>query len=270
MINNQKNEFGYISKLLLVSAILIFLNSCIPQVGGKASGGNESFEQKFGNQVKGLGEQRLDKQAKEADFKNYRSPDEQKNFKGINSLENSFPYPEITNFGEPSTKIFFPDTETYEQGQQINPANQLSPDIFDISYNTALNPPFKKLGQEFDAIDVPSADIYGISSGSSDKSYLLASHDSIYNSISKIKAQKGVNFQIVDEELNRNIHNQDYLSDRKKENVENEVILSLDNNQFKRPLNRIAIRTKIHSNKSKKVITRRKPKRKIIEVEVPC
>lgn len=166
-----------------------FLFSC--RANPKISN-NEFFESKYKEQVVKVNSDRIpQKQPSEQEFRNYQLPSEQLNADNFDYNENKVNYEDIMHFAEQrNPKKYLPDIEVYEQNHGNNPSDYLPPNIFEISYNLELNPPFRKIGMEFDLIDIPDSDAYGIHTATSEKSYLLPDKDSLQTSIALIKSQR--------------------------------------------------------------------------------
>lgn len=103
--------------------------------------------------------------------------------KQISNESNSFDYVDISYIGAKKQEKFYPDYETYELGKYSNPSNAFSPKIFEIGYNTYLNKPFSISGVEFDYIEIPELDSYGVKSSSGDKNYTLVPIQSLQEAI---------------------------------------------------------------------------------------
>lgn len=101
-----------------------------------------------------------------------------------------YPYFDVRKFGQTLPKVHLPDMAIYDQTRFQNPSNQLPPDIFEVTYETRLYPPFKYQGARFDSIHIPRKDIYGVETTMTNKDYLLAGNDSVQNSIENIKRNK--------------------------------------------------------------------------------
>jgi len=150
---------------------------------------NENFQKKFGNKIQAIKDDRslnqpAEKQNIATDVNNFISPESQ--FDTGDNISNSFDYVDISYLGSPNPKQFFPSYETYQQGFLNNPDQQLSPKIFEISYNTFVNPPFNNLGEEFDYINIPTVDAFGVRSSSANKNYTLVPIKSLETAISQI------------------------------------------------------------------------------------
>jgi len=186
LFNNFKSFFFGFS-------ILISISSCSNGVDNNYFSGseiNENFQQKYGKQIIDINSERgIDKNQTNdklylTDQKNLVTPEDQ--FTGGDNISNSFDYVDKSYFGSPTPKQIFPNYETYQQGSFANPNQTLSPKIFEISYNTFLNPPFNNLGEEFDYIEIPDVDAFGVNSSSSNKNYTLIPINSLEKSINQI------------------------------------------------------------------------------------
>jgi hypothetical protein len=80
--------------------------------------------------------------------------------------------------------------ENYQMDPALAKSNKLPDDMFQISYNTELYPPFRIIGSEFDAIKIPKTDAYGVNTEVTNKSYLLVEASSIQKSVNQINAQR--------------------------------------------------------------------------------
>jgi hypothetical protein len=103
--------------------------------------------------------------------------------------QNPYGYTEVTKFGEKTEQNYFLNGESYEQ-TTFNPAGPLPPDLFDITYNLGLYPPFQRRGMEFDAISIPLFDVYGVKTALSDKTYLIGGNDALQRNIDQITSQQ--------------------------------------------------------------------------------
>lgn len=157
---------------------------------------NDVFEKKFGNEIAKIKNERKLQEANAQNgdplnpknANNFFSP----NFQYDNSQDksNSFNYVDISYLGSQQPKQHFPDYETYQQGATSMPNNGLSPRVFEISYNTYLNPPFSNSGEEFDVIDIPEVDSFGVRSSSNNKNYTLVPIESVRNAVKTINDSK--------------------------------------------------------------------------------
>ena len=96
----------------------------------------------------------------------------------------------MAKFGQDLPKNYFPNHETYEQARARKDLNFLPENVFEVSYDTNLNPSFSKFGAEFDAIAIPPYDVYGVKTKLENKPYLLAGNKFLQNSIDQISSQK--------------------------------------------------------------------------------
>jgi hypothetical protein len=190
-------------KITLIFIAIFFTSSCLSPketnffVGDEI---NENFQKKFGDKVQAIKVDRsLDQTAKKPDIvidvNNFTLPESQ--YDTGDNISNSFDYVDISYLGSPNPKQFFPSYETYQQGFLNNPDQVLSPKIFEISYNTFINPPFNNLGEEFDYINIPEVDAFGVRSSSANKNYTLVPIQSLETAISQInnsRSQEDIEF----------------------------------------------------------------------------
>ena len=151
---------------------------------------NKQFKKKYNKQIKEINKERDNPQKKDPLTKNIDqllNPPEQDN--NFSSKANSFDYVGINHFGS-NQKKYFPDYETYEQSKFSGPESRFSPKIFEIGYNTYLNQPFAVSGVEFDFIEIPEYDSFGIKSSSSNKNYTLVPIQSLQEAIKTINQAK--------------------------------------------------------------------------------
>lgn len=78
---------------------------------------------------------------------------------------------------------FSPDQQTLAAGNASDQKNKLPDDMFDLTYNLGVHPPFVVSGIEFDKIEIPERDYYGIASTLNDKRYLLAGNQILQKNI---------------------------------------------------------------------------------------
>ncbi len=150
---------------------------------------NKIFEKKYGAEVLKIQAERTP--PKEKPQMMHSSPPSAAEVQEILARDQDFyPYVDIAKFGEKFPQSYAPNAETYEQLRAANPSNSLPPNIFEVTYNTALYPPFQRIGAEFDTIQVPVADVYGVKTAMSDKAYLLAGGDAMKRSIDLINNEK--------------------------------------------------------------------------------
>lgn len=178
--------------------VLLFLSSCLKTSDVNFFAGeeiNKNFEKKFGPQIEeikmGRAIEEFDQGPEALNPKNANnlfSPENQ--FENGNNISNSFDYVDKSYFGSPQPKQFFPSYETYQHGLNNNPNQGLSPKIFEISYNIFLNPPFNNLGEEFDYINIPKIDAFGVRSSSNNKNYTLVPIKSLEKAIAQINKSR--------------------------------------------------------------------------------
>ena len=160
------------------SLIIISLTSC--QLISEQSPLNRKFKKQYSSDIKKINESRNAQATPKEDLAKLLTPTLQDN--NDSDGANSFDYVGMSHFGS-NQKKYFPDYETYEQGKFSNPSDQFSPKIFEIGYNTYLNQPFTKSGVEFDFIEIPEFDSFGIKSSPANKNYTLIPIRSLQDSI---------------------------------------------------------------------------------------
>lgn len=101
-----------------------------------------------------------------------------------------YPYVDIANLGDKVPQIHLPNAEFYGQEKGKNPSNTPPADMFEITYNTKLSPPFRRRGAEFDVIKIPPYDVYGVKTAMSEKTYLLPGGQDMQQAVDLIEVQK--------------------------------------------------------------------------------
>lgn len=167
------------------SLIIISLTSC--QLISEQSPLNRKFKKQYSSDIKKINESRNAQATPKEDLAKLLTPTLQDN--NDSDGANSFDYVGMSHFGS-NQKKYFPDYETYEQGKFSNPSDQFSPKIFEIGYNTYLNQPFTRSGVEFDFIEIPESDSFGIKSSPANKNYTLIPIRSLQDSIDIINKSK--------------------------------------------------------------------------------
>lgn len=150
---------------------------------------NDLFKQKYLEDVKKINQQRTPDKKTENETMYSTPPTPDEVIKDIANKVEYYPYVDIAKIGD-SPQTILPNRETYDQPRAISSGNSLSPNIFDLNYNVALYPPFHRIGVEFDAINIPKLDAYGVSTELGEKSYLLAGNDSLQRSVDSINNNK--------------------------------------------------------------------------------
>lgn len=162
--------------------LLLFIFSC-----SSVSDVNDSFRKKYSRRVEEIKSTRIEPKREKNEVMYSPAPTED----DIRSnSDNYYSYVDISKLGEKAAQNNLPSGETYEQLKAGNPSNSLPPDIFEVTYNTALHPPFQRIGVEFDTIRVPESDVYGVTTKMSDKAYLLVGGDAMQNTVDLINSHK--------------------------------------------------------------------------------
>jgi hypothetical protein len=151
---------------------------------------NEAFEKKYGKEIKKIKVARAPIKESNQQVVFITPPTEEEITASIAAESDYYPYVDVSKFGEKMPQHYLPNAETYEQTKANNPANSLPSNMFEIAYNTTLYPAFRKTGTEFDRIEIPPTDVYGVKTEMSEKPYLLAGVDSLQKAIDQVSAEK--------------------------------------------------------------------------------
>lgn len=150
---------------------------------------NEEFNKKYHKEVTKYREKRTVPESVKNQSIISRPPTKEEIEAAVrNSSDQSYyAYVNVSEFGEDQTpKQHFPDGEVYELTKANNPSNKLPPNMFKITYYTRVHSPFRYSGAEFDAIDIPKRDAYGVNTRLSKKTYLLAGRNSLQKNVDNI------------------------------------------------------------------------------------
>ncbi len=166
--------------------LIFFLFSCssAPQTA------NSNFSKKYGKDVEKIRQERMppiplssDQQEKSRQKTEVDWRDQLSNNGGEN-----YAYMDSSQFNEKNPpQEFLPNAQVYQNAQNIR---TLPDDMFIVTYNTDLYPPFVKYGVEFDNIEIPQKDSYGVETAMSNKVYMLAGNESLQKNIDKINEQR--------------------------------------------------------------------------------
>jgi hypothetical protein len=151
-------------KSFLLKSFFIYLSFAIASCKSTDSA-NQDFEEKFAKEIALINAKRM---------QDSKSPENNAN----NSKLKKRP------------QEFLPNVQTLGVGRAAGAQNQLPKDMFIIRYATNPHPPFTSTGIEFDAIEVPRYDAFGIASNLADKQYLLTGNNALQKNIDKIEARR--------------------------------------------------------------------------------
>lgn len=161
--------------------MLLILSSCI----GFKEDINEGFNKKYGEQVRQF---RGDAKPGEANRNIISGSSTVPSQVEIMKAEGDYhPYVGVTKFGEQPPAI--ETAETYDLSQTIASAG-LPADVFDLNYNLAIHPPFRRIGIEFDNIRIPRVDAYGVTTAIADKTYLTPGNKALQSSVDNMMASR--------------------------------------------------------------------------------
>ena len=163
--------------------------SCTPLQTVDIDQPNEDFSKRFGSQIETIKAARVpqgDIPGKQVMYSAAPTPDQI----ARETAGDYYPYVDITKFGERIPQSYLPTAEYYGQARANDPSNALPQNIFDITYNTALYPQFRRIGAEFDVIKIPPQDAYGVQTAMSDKTYLLPGRAAMMKAVDLIEDEK--------------------------------------------------------------------------------
>jgi len=175
----------------LLCALLLFLSSCTWSSSKKVNAYNAVFDKKYGKEVEKIRATRAPTQQISKEVTKIQPPT-QDEMRLINNKagDNYYAYTDVSKFGGKEPQNYLPNGEFYEATRNNNPSNTLPQNMFKVSYNTTLHPPFRRFGVEFDRIAIPASDVYGVQTEMSEKSYLLAGNNSLQKNVDQINAEK--------------------------------------------------------------------------------
>ena len=175
----------------LLCALLLLTSSCTWSSSKEVNVYNAVFDKKYGKEVDKIRATRAPTQEINKEITTIQPPTEDE-MRAINNKagNNYYAYTDVSKFGEKGPQNYLPNGEFYEASRNNNPSNTLPPNMFQVSYNTTLHPPFRRFGVEFDRIVIPASDVYGVKTEMSEKSYVLAGNNSLQKNVDQINAEK--------------------------------------------------------------------------------
>lgn len=153
---------------------------------------NELFEEKYALDIQSIKQRRtLAQNPIQQNSVMFSAPPTQEEVARLSASGGYYPYYDVTKFGEKPTNNYLPNSEVY-QPEGVKNAVKIPPDMFYITYKTDLHPKFRRVGVEFDAIQIPPKDAYGVTTEMSQKHYLLAGNNSLQRSVDEINNTRSV------------------------------------------------------------------------------
>ncbi len=157
---------------------------------------NAEFERKFSSDVSKINAARLPPaplaQPDEAPLPKFQSQNAANKFASPNELlgvsgaaQYSSANVDTAKFSLKQIEDFSPDAQSLAAAKAAG-QNKLPDDMFDLTYNLGLSPPFVASGLEFDMIKIPDRDHYGVASTLNKKRYLLAGNQVLQKNIDEI------------------------------------------------------------------------------------
>jgi hypothetical protein len=181
----QKN----LSRNIFLASFVFCLFGCFGKPGV-----NDVFEKKYGKEIEKISLQRTppktsSKNDSKLNFETPVAPIFNDPARSVNSAyEQYYANVDAEEYAGTQPRNFFPDAGVYSQGK--NAPGSLPQNMFDIIYHTRLSPPFRRSGFEFDLINIPPRDAYGVVTAMSEKEYLLVGNASLQKNIDKIHSDK--------------------------------------------------------------------------------
>lgn len=154
---------------------------------------NSAFQKKYGKEVKKIADSRVPPKTsqKKDDKLDFASPQDEymKQQSPISSdYEQYYASVDPDEYASTPPRNFLPNGEVYEQAKSA--PESLPKNIFNISYRTALSPAFRKSGVDFDLINIPPQDSYGVITAMSEKEYFLVGNNSLQKNIDYINKSR--------------------------------------------------------------------------------
>jgi hypothetical protein len=171
-------------KNTLFFLLLISLNSCYSNLTST----NDIFVKKYGKKVKEINQDRVNIDGN-SKYINSSPPDNQEISDYFSLQKKSQNYVPIYNIGE-NAKHHFPDQSTLDNFSTNNPDNGIPTDIFEVSYQNPIYPPYRAIGSEFDMIYIPETDAFGNSTQNNQKEYKVINSNDLQQAITQIKNEK--------------------------------------------------------------------------------
>lgn len=171
---------------ILLTAFLVFTSSC------SSKNSNTLFQKRYGKEAKKINFERIpSKEVKnEVISSSPPSAEELAQIDNSGHRENRYTYVDVDKMGYESVKKFLPDGDYYEQMKIYNPSNSLPSEMFEVSYNTDLYSGFRKVGAEFDKINIPKSDAHGVATSMSEKPYFLVGNSSLQKNIDQVNSTR--------------------------------------------------------------------------------
>ncbi len=139
---------------------------------------NKTFSGRYGKDIEGIKASRIDPSAVKLDTNT--------------KLEFTAPIDQdVARYS--NTNIAVPEYYTTQQfSNQLVASSrfQFPAEMFENNYTPPISSPFRRIGAEFDAIDVPTQDAYGVKAGISDKEYLSVSRKLLQKNVDQINKER--------------------------------------------------------------------------------
>lgn len=169
--------------------LLFSLASCASNPPNLGIPGN-IFWKKYGKEIEVIKEERRPIKKEKTEKIDLLPPTRGEIIKSTAEKVEYYPYVDIAQLGDKPKNTPLPNRETYEKSNAIIPPGSVLKNIFVVRYNLALHPPFHRIGAEFDEINIPKSDAFGVATELAGKTYLLVGNSSLQRAIDLVNSQK--------------------------------------------------------------------------------
>lgn len=153
---------------------------------------NTIFQEKYGKEIETINASRTlpivapQDLNKKLDFSPYVPEDKTSQVdERYLSHEQYYANADAVEYGSRGARETFPNQDMLVQAKN---SETLPENMFQISYYTQPSQPFKRMGSEFDHIEIPQKDAYGIVTAASHKQYFLVGNKSLQQNVDHIKS----------------------------------------------------------------------------------
>jgi hypothetical protein len=193
-------------RLKIILLILFALSCCYPYKN-QAKIGNKNFKKKYGNDAKIINADRKPKKKSDTIATAFETPYQQHYFPQDDDERTLDYYIGSVYFGQPFPYRSQPYYEDYNTDNFSN-----NPDkMFEIAYNNQPSKPFHRIGLEFDTINIPNQDKFGIAAYDNNKHYAINNNDYLQKNIEYLVMQnknKAIAQQLIEEKADSIYYNQ--------------------------------------------------------------
>ncbi len=182
------------SKILYSVLIGLFLSSCQYYQGSKLPDVNADFKKSYGSDIQRFQLER-ELQYNEAVkiqttqiAQNAASQPKDVDIRPSDIVSSDGTYIDVSRIKIRRPEDILSERNFYDDSARS--LQSLPSDMFEVAYNTSLYPAFVVRGAEFDSIEIPDVDWYGVKTSLGDKQYLLAGNDSLQKNVDSISQNR--------------------------------------------------------------------------------